>query len=58
MKMLITRLMVKHDEEKYNEYLTKVERVKFEMAEQYRLHPSNYVTKKDDCKYNFNLKNI
>ena len=32
---------------KYDEYLRKVEEVKFKMAENYRLHPSNYVTKKN-----------
>lgn len=56
MMMLLTQLMIKHDEQKYNEYLTKVERVKFEMAEQYRLHPSNYVKRMDNCKGNFNLR--
>jgi hypothetical protein len=37
-----------HDERlKYEEYLRKVEEVKFEMAERYRLHPNNFVTKKN-----------
>ena len=53
--MLLTQLMIKHDENKYNEYLTRVEKVKFEMAEQYRLHPSNYITKKDDVVGNYHL---
>ena len=54
--MLITELKVTHDEDKYNEYLTKVEKVKFEMAEKYLLHPSNYITKKDDAVGNYHLR--
>lgn len=46
--MLLTQLMIKHDENKYSEYLTKVEKVKFEMGTLYRMHPSNYVKKVDD----------
>ena len=53
--MLITQLKVSHDEDKYNEYLAKVERVKFEMADKYRLHPSNYITKKHDIIGNYHL---
>jgi hypothetical protein len=51
--MLLTELMIKHDKDKYDEYLTKVEKVKFDMAEKYRMHPSNYVTKKpqEEIKY-------
>jgi hypothetical protein len=47
-----------HDERlKYEEYLRKVEEVKFEMAERYRLHPNNFVTKKnwDDDARNYNV---
>lgn len=54
--MLITELKVTHDEDKYNEYLTKVEKVKFEMAEKYILHSSNYITKKDDAVGNYHLR--
>ena len=46
---MIKQIMVHrtYDERlKYDEYLRKVEEVKFEMAERYRLHPSNYITKK------------
>jgi hypothetical protein len=32
---------------KYEEYLRKVEEVKFEMAERYRLHPNNFITKEN-----------
>jgi hypothetical protein len=32
---------------KYDEYLRKVEEVKFEMAERYRLHPNNFITKEN-----------
>lgn len=47
---MIKQIMVHrtYDERlKYDEYLRKVEEVKFEMAERYRLHPSNYITKKN-----------
>ena len=47
-----------HDERlKYEEYLRKVEEVKFKMAENYRLHPNNFVTKKnwDDSIRNFDM---
>lgn len=53
--MLITELKIANDKDKYNEYLTKVEKVKFEMAEKYLLHPSNYITKKDDAVGIYNL---
>ena len=46
---MIKQIMVHrtYDERlKYDEYLRKVGEVKFEMAERYRLHPSNYITKK------------
>jgi hypothetical protein len=46
---LIRQILVKqtNDERlKYEEYLRKVEEVKFEMAERYRLHPNNYIAKK------------
>jgi hypothetical protein len=61
---VINHIMIKqtHDERiKYEEYLRKVEEVKFKMAERYRLHPSNYVTKKNrddiarDCDLPFYL---
>ena len=32
---------------KYDEYLRKVEEVKFQMAERYRLHPNNFITKEN-----------
>ena len=32
---------------KYEEYLRKVEEVKFQMAERYRLHPNNFITKEN-----------
>lgn len=54
--MLITELKIANDKDKYNEYLTKVEKVKFEMAEKYLLHPSNYITKKDDAVGNYHLR--
>ena len=54
--MLITQLKVSHDENKYNEYLAKVERIKFEMADKYRLHPSNYIKKKYDVIGNYHLR--
>lgn len=47
-----------HDERlKYEEYLRKVEEVKFEMAERYRLHPNNFITKKnwDDDARDYNV---
>lgn len=47
---LITHIMIKqtHDERiKHEEYLRKVEAIKFEMAERYILHPSNYITKEN-----------
>lgn len=53
--MLLKELRIKHDEEKYAEFLTKVEKIKFEMAERYRMHPSNYVKKKDDVTRNNHL---
>ena len=53
--MLLTQLMIKHDENKYSEYLTKVEKVKFEMGTLYRMHPSNYVKKVDDSTGNHHL---
>lgn len=53
--MLLTQLMIKHDENKYSEYLTKVEKVKFEMGTLYRMHPSNYVNKVDDSTGNHHL---
>jgi hypothetical protein len=45
----------------YDEYLRKVEEIKFQMAERYRLHPNNFVTKKNgddvarDCDLPFYL---
>lgn len=54
--MLITQLKITHDEGKYNEYLTKVEKIKFEMAHKYRLHPSNYVVRQDDVVGNYHLR--
>ena len=36
---------MKHDENAYQQHLRKVERVKFEMAENYRLHPCHYIIK-------------
>ena len=47
--------MIKNDENKYGEYLTKVEKVKFEMGELYRLHPNNYVKKVNDSTGNHHL---
>ena len=47
---IIKQILVKqtYDERlKYDEYLRKVEEVKFEMAECYRLHPNNFVTKEN-----------
>ena len=47
---LIRQILVKqtNDERlKYEEYLRKVEEVKFEMAERYRLHPNNFITKEN-----------
>jgi hypothetical protein len=47
---IIRTLMIKqtYDERlKYDEYLRKVEEVKFQMAERYRLHPNNFVTKEN-----------
>ena len=47
---IIKQIMIvpTHDERlKYDEYLRKVEEVKFEMAERYRLHPNNFITKKN-----------
>jgi len=46
---IIKQILVKqtYDERlKYDQYLRKVEEVKFEMAERYRLHPNNFITKK------------
>ena len=53
--MLLTQLMIKHDENKYSEYLTKVEKVKFEMGTLYRMHPSNYVKRVDFSSHNHHL---
>jgi hypothetical protein len=47
---IIKQILVKqtYDERlKYDEYLRKVEEVKFEMAERYRLHPNNFITKEN-----------
>ena len=47
---IIRTLMIKqtYDERlKYDEYLRKVEEVKFQMADRYRLHPNNFVTKEN-----------
>lgn len=47
---VIKQILVKqtYDERlKYDEYLRKVEEVKFEMAERYRLHPNNFITKEN-----------
>jgi hypothetical protein len=47
---VISQIMIKqtYDERlKYEEYLRKVEEVKFEMAERYRLHPNNFITKEN-----------
>ena len=47
---VIKQILVKqtYDERlKYDEYLRKVETVKFEMAERYILHPNNFVTKEN-----------
>jgi len=47
---VIKQILVKqtYDERlKYDQYLRKVEEVKFEMAERYRLHPNNFVTKEN-----------
>jgi hypothetical protein len=46
---IIKQIFIKqtYDERlKHDKYLRKVEEVKFEMAERYRLHPNNFVTKK------------
>jgi hypothetical protein len=53
--MLITELKISHDKYKYYQHLAKVERIKFEMADKYRLHPSNYITKKYDVVGNYHL---
>lgn len=55
MMMLLTELRIKHNEDKYAEYLTKVEKVKFEMGELYRLHPNNFVKRCDDSTGNHHL---
>ena len=61
---VINHIMIKqtYDERiKYEEHLRKVEEVKFQMAERYRLHPNNFVTKKNwddsvrDCDVPFYL---
>jgi hypothetical protein len=47
---IIRTLMIKqtyNERLKYDEYLRKVEEVKFQMAERYRLHPNNFVTKEN-----------
>jgi hypothetical protein len=47
---IIRTLMIKqtYDERlKYDEYLRKVEDVKIQMAERYRLHPKNFVKKEN-----------
>jgi hypothetical protein len=46
---MIKQIMVHrtYDEKlQYDKYLRKVEEVKFEMADRYRLHPNNFITKK------------
>ena len=53
--MLITELKILHDEDKYNEYLAKIEKIKIEMAHKYLLHPSNNVIRQDDSIGNHNL---
>ena len=56
MMMLLTELRIKHNEDKYAEYLTEVEKVKFEMGELYRLHPNNFVKRCDDSTGNHHLR--
>ena len=55
---MIKQIMVHrtYDERlKYDEYLRKVEKVKFEMGELYRLHPNNFVKRCDDSTGNHHL---
>ena len=61
---VIKHIMVQrnYDEKlKYDEHLRKVEEIKFNMADRYRLHPNNFITKKNgddiarDCDLPFYL---